>query len=155
YAGRPTRRVPGQGLRSSSRNKMSLEGNDPVIGHGGRVSLGRNQGGQPVTNGQKDLWGKGRASPQKQESIRQIMHDEVSRVNAQPKAAKSIEHPRTFSDEAAELSEITGASLDEPSNVRFLISELYSSRPKARELARQLLEQRADIIWHPENYYYF
>jgi hypothetical protein len=41
---------------------MSLEGNDPVIGHGGRVSLGRNQGGQPVTNGQKDLWGKGRAS---------------------------------------------------------------------------------------------
>jgi len=27
---------------------MSLEGNDPVIGHGGRVSLGRNQGGQPV-----------------------------------------------------------------------------------------------------------
>jgi len=40
---------------------MSLEGNDPVIGHGGRVSLGRNQGGQPVTNGQKDLWGKGRA----------------------------------------------------------------------------------------------
>src|SRR5208283_152375 len=63
YAGRPTRRVPGQGLRSSSRNKMSLEGNDPVIGHGGRVSLGRNQGGQPVTNGQKDLWGKGSASP--------------------------------------------------------------------------------------------
>jgi len=42
---------------------MSLEGNEPVIGHGGRVSLGRNQGGQPVTNGQKDLWGKGRASP--------------------------------------------------------------------------------------------
>src|SRR5208283_5549552 len=41
---------------------MSLEGNDPVIGHGGRVSLGRNQGGQPVTNGQKDLWGKGRAT---------------------------------------------------------------------------------------------
>jgi hypothetical protein len=41
---------------------MSLEGNDPVIGHGGRVSFGRNQGGQPVTNGQRDLWGKGRAS---------------------------------------------------------------------------------------------
>jgi hypothetical protein len=40
---------------------MSLEGNDPVIGHGGRVSFGRNQGGQPVTNGQRDLWGKGRA----------------------------------------------------------------------------------------------
>jgi hypothetical protein len=27
---------------------MYLEGNDPVIGHGGRVSFGRNQGGQPV-----------------------------------------------------------------------------------------------------------
>ena len=48
---------------------MSLEGNDPVIGHGGRVSLGRNQGGQPVTNGQKDLWGKGRAREGKSDSI--------------------------------------------------------------------------------------
>ena len=41
---------------------MSLEGNDPVIGHGGRVSFSRNQGGQPVTNVQSYLWGKGRAS---------------------------------------------------------------------------------------------
>ena len=41
---------------------MSLEGNDPVIGHGGRVSFARNQGGQPVTNGQRDLWGKGSSS---------------------------------------------------------------------------------------------
>lgn len=101
------------------------------------------------------------ANPQMQESIRQIIHDEVSRVDAQPKTAKSIEHPRTFSDEAAELSEIKGASLDEPSNVRFLISELYSSRPKARELARQLLEQRVAVLpdWNAprdvNGYYHF
>jgi hypothetical protein len=87
------------------------------------------------------------ASPQMQESIRQIIDAEVSRVNAQVKTDKRTEHPRTFSDEAAELSEIKGASLAEPAGLHFVMAELYSSRPKARELARSLLNRRADEIY--------
>lgn len=89
------------------------------------------------------------AGPQMQESIRHIIDAEVNRVTAKPKTDKSSEHPRTFSDEAAELSEIRDASLDEPANVRFVVSELYSSRPKARELARQLLEQLPASLGQP------
>jgi len=52
------------------------------------------------------------ASLKMQESLHQIIHDEDGRVNPPLKTDKSSEHPRTFSDEASELSEIKGASLD-------------------------------------------
>ena len=53
---------------------MSLEGNDPVIGHGGRVSLGRNQGGPARDKWPEGLWGKGRASLQSDDFREGVAH---------------------------------------------------------------------------------